>query len=121
MNDLQSLGMDETAGCWSLDYWNPEWKFGGCREFELNIKEEETEVFAKEVEGFPGDSEGKESAYNAGRPRFNPWVEDSPEKEMATHASILVWRLPSTQEPGRLQSIGSQRVGHDWMTKQQQI
>ena len=36
------------------------------------------------------------------------------EKEMAAHSSILAWRIPWTEEPGGLQSIGSQRVGHDW-------
>ena len=39
--------------------------------------------------------------------------EDSLEKEMATHSSILAWRIPWTEEPGGLQSMGSQRVGHD--------
>ena len=39
--------------------------------------------------------------------------EDSLEEEMATHSSILAWRIPWTEEPGRLQSTGSQRVGHD--------
>ena len=39
--------------------------------------------------------------------------EDLLEKEMATHSSILAWKIPWTEEPGRLQSIGSQRVGHD--------
>ena len=39
--------------------------------------------------------------------------EDPLEKEMATHSNVLVWRIPLTEEPGRLQSIGSQRVGHD--------
>ena len=39
--------------------------------------------------------------------------EDLLEKEMATHSSILAWRIPGTEEPGRLQSMGSQRVGHD--------
>ena len=39
--------------------------------------------------------------------------EDPLEKEMATHSSILVWRIPWTEEPGGLQSMGSQRVGHD--------
>ena len=39
--------------------------------------------------------------------------EDLLEKEMATHSSILAWRIPWTQEPGGLQSMGSQRVGHD--------
>ena len=39
--------------------------------------------------------------------------EDLLEKEMATHSSILAWKIPWTEEPGRLQSIGSQRVGLD--------
>ena len=39
--------------------------------------------------------------------------EDSLEKEMATHSTILAWRIPWREEPGRLQSMGSQRVGHD--------
>ena len=38
------------------------------------------------------------------------------EKEMGTHSSILAWKIPWTEEPGRLQSTGSQRVGHDWAT-----
>ena len=39
--------------------------------------------------------------------------EDPLEKEMATHSSILAWRIPWAEEPGGLQSMGSQRVGHD--------
>ena len=39
--------------------------------------------------------------------------EDLLEKEMAMHSSILAWKIPWTEEPGRLQSMGSQRVGHD--------
>ena len=39
--------------------------------------------------------------------------EDLPEKEMAIHSSIPVWRIPGMEEPGRPQSMGSQRVGHD--------
>ena len=39
------------------------------------------------------------------------------EKEMATHSSILAWRIPWTEESGGLQSVGSKRVGHDWATK----
>ena len=42
--------------------------------------------------------------------------EDILEKGMATHSRILAWRIPWTEEPGRLQSMGSQRVGHDWVT-----
>ena len=40
-------------------------------------------------------------------------IRDTLEKEMATHSSILAWRIPWTEEPGGLQSMGSQRVGHD--------
>ena len=39
--------------------------------------------------------------------------EDPLEKGMATHSSILTWRIPWTEDPGRLQSVGSQRVRHD--------
>ena len=42
---------------------------------------------------------------------------DPLEKEMATHSSILAWKIPQTEEPGGLQSMGSQRVRHDWATK----
>ena len=42
--------------------------------------------------------------------------EDPLEKDMATHSSILAWRIPWTEKPGVLQSMGSQRVGHDWVT-----
>ena len=52
---------------------------------------------------------------------FDPWVQSlgwdhSLEKEKATHSSILAWRIPWTEEPGSLQSIGSQRVRHDRAT-----
>ena len=39
--------------------------------------------------------------------------EDALEKETATHSSILAWKIPWTEEPGKLQSMGSQRAGHD--------
>ena len=42
-----------------------------------------------------------------------PSITATKEQEMATHSSILAWRIPWTEEPGRLQSTGSQRVGHD--------
>ena len=42
--------------------------------------------------------------------------EDFLEKEVATHSSILGWKIPWMEEPGRLQSTGSQRVGHNWET-----
>ena len=63
--------------------------------------------------GFPGGSEVKASACNAGDLGSIPGSGRSLEKEMATHSSILAWRIPWTEEPGELQSMGSQRVGHN--------
>ena len=40
--------------------------------------------------------------------------EDTPEEGMESHSSILAWRIPWTEKPGKLRSIGLQRVGHDW-------
>ena len=62
--------------------------------------------------GFPGGKDGKASACN------ETWVpslgrEDPLEKEMATHSSTLAWKIPWTEEPGRIQSMRSQRVRHD--------
>ena len=45
-----------------------------------------------------------------------PGWEDPLEKEMATHSSVLAWRIPWTEEPGGLQSMDSQRIGRDWAT-----
>ena len=46
--------------------------------------------------------------------------EDPPEKEMATHSSILAWKIPRTEESGGLQSMESETVEHDWETEQEQ-
>ena len=67
--------------------------------------------------GFPIASEGKNPT--AMQKRQEMWVrlsdqEDPLEEEMATHSSTLAWRILWTEEPGGLQSTGSQRVGHDW-------
>ena len=64
-------------------------------------------------EGFPNSSDGKESTCNTGDLGSIPGLGNPLEKEMATHSSILAWRIPWTEEPSGLQSTGSQRVGHD--------
>ena len=69
------------------------------------------------IRDFPGGSDGKIICLQCGRPGFDPWVGKIPlEKEMAAHSSIVAWKIPWTEEPGRLQSMGSQRVGHDRAT-----
>ena len=66
--------------------------------------------------GFPGGSVVKNLPANAGMQETQVqslgW-EDNPEKEMATHFSVLAWRIPGMGEPGVLPSLGSHRVGHD--------
>ena len=61
-------------------------------------------------------ADSKESPHNAHLGSI-PGSENTLEKEMATHSSILAWRTPRSEEPGGLQSLGSQRIGHDWMAK----
>ena len=64
------------------------------------------------VEG--GGSDSKRVCLPCRRPGFDPWVGKIPlEQDMATHSSILAWRIPWTEEPSRLQSMGMQRAGRD--------
>ena len=72
----------------------------------------------------PGKSHGWRSLVGCspGVAKSRTWLSDfiftsyfhALEKEMATHSSVLAWRIPGTGEPGGLPSMGSQRVGHDW-------
>ena len=68
------------------------------------------------VDDFSG-SAGKESAYNATDPDSVPESGRYLKKGMATPSSILAWRIPWTKEPGRLQSMESQRIRHDLVTE----
>ena len=63
--------------------------------------------------GFHGDSVVKKLPNNAGDRVRSLGHEDPLEKAMATHSSLLAWEIPWMEEPGRLQSMGSPRVGHD--------
>ena len=63
--------------------------------------------------GFSGGSDSKASVYNAGDRCSIPGLGRSPGEGIATHSSILAWKIPWMEEPGKLQSMGSQRVGHD--------
>ena len=62
---------------------------------------------------FPGGSEVKASASNAGDPGSIPGLGRSPGEEMAAQFSTFAWKIPWMEEPDKLQSMGSQRVGHD--------
>ena len=62
---------------------------------------------------------GKEPTCLCRKPGKSLGWEDPLNKKMATHSSTLTWEIPWTEEPGELQSMGSQRFGHDLMTKQE--
>ena len=62
---------------------------------------------------FPGGSDGKASVYNVGDLGSIPGSGRYLEKEMATHSSTIAWKIPRTEEPGRLQLMGLRRVGHN--------
>ena len=71
------------------------------------------------AQGFPGGSDGKKIKKKNPPEMQETWVqsrgwEDSLEDGMETHSSILAWRVPWTEEPGGLPSMGSHRVGYDW-------
>ena len=70
--------------------------------------------------GLPHNSEGEVSAYNAVEPGSSPGLGRSSgelEEVMAIHTSILAWRISWSEDHGRLQSMGLQRVSHDWAIK----
>ena len=65
---------------------------------------------------FPGGSDGKASAYNEGDPGSIPGSGRSPGEGNGNPLQYLAWKIPWMEESGGLQSMGSQRVGHDWVT-----
>ena len=83
------------------------------------LQESDAEDATYTIGGFPGSSNSKESSCNLGDPLGQGsgsgiWVRKIPlEKGVATHSSILAWKISWTEEPGGLQSLGSQRVRHD--------
>ena len=102
----------ETEGIW-FNKFNKDWKNS-----QLSKKEKEKggrENFTLQpFHGFPYNSTVKNlPSVQEMRVGFLSG-EDPLEKEMATHSSILAWRIPWTEDPGRLQSTGLQRVRHDW-------
>ena len=62
--------------------------------------------FTNLIWDFPGGLDGKESACNVGDSGSIPGQEDPLEKEMANRSNVLAWKIPWTEEPGRLQSMG---------------
>ena len=98
-SDAPELLQAQRKGCLCLVSWK-------CREDSMRLLLQ-LESLAQSVKNLPAVQE--------------TWVrslgqEDPLEKEMATHSSILAWKISWTEKPGGLQSVGSQRVEHDWVT-----
>ena len=70
---------------------------------------------------FPGGSVVKNPPAMQEMQVWSLGQEDPLEEEVTTHHSVLAWETPWREEPGGLQSTGSQRVRHDWATRQQQM
>ena len=88
-----------------------QWRFGKIESGWVFIRK-----CRAQVKNFPGGSDSEDSVCNAGdRVRSLGW-EDRLEKGMGTHSCILAWRIPSTGEPGGLQSMGLWSVRYDWAT-----
>ena len=92
-----SCGIKRALGQEARGVWYIRWVLSGCT----------TSLVAQTVKRL--------STMRATRVRALGW-EDPLEKEMAIHSSTITWKIPWTEEAGRLQSMGSQRVGHDWAT-----
>ena len=102
--------------------WRTVWRFIKILKIELpydpaipllGIYPEKIVIQKDTYTSFPGGLGDKETTCNAGDTGLISGSGRSLEKEVATHSSILAWRIPWTGEPGRLQPIGSQRVGQD--------
>ena len=93
--------------CPSTDEWIRKLGYIYTMEYYSAIKKNGASLVAQSLKRLPG--------------MWETWVrslgrEDPLKKEMATHSSILVWRIPWAEESGGLQSTGLQKVGHDWAT-----
>ena len=108
---METGGSGRLNTCWRIIYHTTEDK---TLVWEGAVFQTRLWKLAPPFKSFPGSSDGKESACNARDPGLIPRLGRSL-KRMATHSSIPAWEIPWTKKPGGLQSMGSQRVGHDWV------
>ena len=104
-------GVATQTWCGKVDYLDAQeagkWWVWGWEATEGSFKQQRASLAAQRVRNLPAMQE--------------TWVwslgwQDPPENGMATHSSVLAWRIPWTEEPGDLQAMGSQRVRHGWVT-----
>ena len=106
-NSRTRLSDNWTEQNWLFSSWSHSYLINAFIRIIYSLGEERASLVSQTVKNLPA--------------MWETWVrslgwKDSLEKEMATHSSILAWRIPWTKKHGGLQSMGSQRVGHDWAT-----
>ena len=115
----------DTEMCFGYFPWNffpfsfPEWLVLLLQSTALSLSQIPNSASYCVFLGFPGGTSGKEPTCQCRDIRdlgSVPGSGRSPEEGLATRSSILSWRIPWTEEPGGLQSMGSQRVRHNWST-----
>ena len=99
---------------WSLNHWSIR-KVYSCRVSELMFYTTLILCNLSTIE-LSSNNSGKFGVKKVQREYFLQYSQSVMEKAMATHSSTLAWKIPWTEEPGRLQSMGSLRVGHNWAT-----
>ena len=113
---LANLVPREAQDTWN-SLWGHRWLWqqfwGACSTVTTVVMASTFGAFFLAYWGFPGGSDAKASACNVGDPGSIPGLGRSPGEGNGNHSSTLAWKIPWTEEPDRLQSMGSQRVGHD--------
>ena len=112
---LRSDFKDELSSVSYSLSWSRSRKGGAGQSAQLVQSPERNRNILSVAKDFPGSSVVKNPPANAGETSSIPG--SSLEEEMATYSSILAWKIPWTEEPGGLQSMGLQRVGHSWVTE----
>ena len=97
----------DNSKCWQ-SYWNS--RVLVVRRAHIVI------ILENSLVAFPGGLEGKNVCPQCRRPGFNPWVGKIPWRRKRQPSPVLTWKIPWAEEPRRLQSMGSRRVGHDSAT-----
>ena len=103
----------------ALKFWGPRLRILGALGLNspIFLGFQEGQQFLLEAEGMLISQEMQKTEFTESQGIRSLGWEDPLEKEMATHSSILAWKIPWTEQPRGLRSMGSQRVGHNWVTK----
>ena len=107
---LRLWGSQQTGKFWKR--WEYQTSWPAFWEICMQVKKQQLELDMEQQTCSKSGKEYIKAVYC--HPGYLTYLQSTLEKVMATHSSTLAWRIPWMEEPGGLQSMGSQRVGHDW-------